>query len=141
MKKATGAFCAAALCASASWAAEFNGTLRGTVDGRAVDVAVHCANNGGWLQASTDLDQRGDAADDPEGRGVVATISGSQAAGQAVFTIKFGDELYRFDGTREVVFSETGLTMKSTLHRYEGRGMDRRIVSSYDVDLVLDCRG
>jgi hypothetical protein len=140
LKKLIGTICAVIVCASASWAGEVNGSLRGTVDGRSIDVPVLCERTGGWLKGSTDSSLQGDGAD-LEGGVVDANVSASQDAGMTVFTIKFADELYRFNGTREVVFSETGLAMKATLHRYEGRGKDRKIVSSYDVDLILECSG
>jgi hypothetical protein len=137
LKKLIGTICAVIVCASASWAGEVNGSLRGTVDGRSIDVPVLCERAGGWLKGSTEPSLNEGRTGHDEG--AVVTISSSPE--MTVFTIKFGAELYRFNGTREVVFSETGLSMKATLHRYEGRGKDRKIVSSYDVDLILECSG
>jgi hypothetical protein len=119
-------------------ASEFNGSVSGAVDGNAISVSVACERGAGFLQARSDPSLHG-KTEDRDGDGVAVTVSAMQGMGQAVFEVVVADQFYRFTGQRDVVFTESGLTMKATMNRYEGKGRDSKVVGTYDVDLVLEC--
>jgi hypothetical protein len=127
---------AASLGSSAS---EFNGSINGTVDGHSIGVSVVCDRGDGFLQAKSDPSMHG-ATEDRDGDGIAVTVSAMQGMGQGVFEVVVAGEFYRFTGKRDLVFTESGLAMKATMNRYEGKGRDSRVVGSYDVDLTLVCQ-
>jgi hypothetical protein len=120
------------------WASEFNGWVKGAVDGQPIDVSVVCDRGGGFLQAKSDPSMYG-PTEDRDGDGIAVTVSAMQGMGRAVFEVVVAGELYRFTGKRDLVFTESGLQMKSTINRYEGKGADSRVIGSYAVDLTLEC--
>jgi hypothetical protein len=122
------------------WASEFNGSVNGSVDGHAIGVSVVCDRGTGFLQAKSDPSMHG-PTEDRDGDGIAVTVSAMQSMGQAVFEVVVAGEFYRFTGKRDLVFTESGLEMKSTVNRYEGTGAASRVVGAYDVDLVLECGG
>jgi hypothetical protein len=122
-----------------SSASEFNGSVKGAVDGQPIDVAVVCDRGDGFLQAKSDPSMHG-ATEDRDGDGIAVTVSAMQGMGQAVFEVVVAGEFYRFTGKRDLVFTESGLAMKATMNRYEGKGADSRVVGSYHVDLTLVCQ-
>jgi hypothetical protein len=119
-------------------ASEFNGSVKGTVDGHAIGVSVVCDRGDGFLQAKSDPSMHG-PTEDRDGDGIAVTVSAMQGMGQAVFEVVVAGQFYRFTGKRDLVFTESGLAMKSTVNRYEGKGRDSRVVGSYDVDLIVEC--
>jgi hypothetical protein len=119
-------------------ASEFNGSVNGTVDGHAIGVSVVCDRGTGFLQAKSDPSMHG-PTEDRDGDGIAVTVSAMQGMGQAVFEVVVAGQFYRFTGKRDLVFTESGLAMKSTVNRYEGKGRDSKVVGSYDVDLTLEC--
>lgn len=119
-------------------ASEFNGSVNGTVDGHAIGVSVVCDRGDGFLQAKSDPSMHG-PTEDRDGDGIAVTVSAMQGMGQAVFEVVVAGQFYRFTGKRDLVFTESGLAMKSTVNRYEGKGRDSKVVGSYDVDLTLEC--
>jgi hypothetical protein len=119
-------------------ASEFSGSVKGAVDGKPIDVSVVCDRGDGFLQAKSDPSMHG-PTEDRDGDGIAVTVSAMQGMGRAVFEVVVAGELYRFTGKRDLVFTESGLQVKSTINRYEGTGADSRVIGSFDVDLTLEC--
>jgi hypothetical protein len=119
-------------------ASEFNGSVKGAVDGQPIDVSVVCDRGDRFLQAKSDPSMYG-ATEDRDGDGIAVTVSAMQGMGRAIFEVVVADQFYRFTGRRDLVFTELGLQMKSTVNRYEGTGADSRVIGSFDVDLSLEC--
>lgn len=121
-----------------SWADAFNGQVQGVVDGHSLDVAVVCerekigARN--WFTVHSDPLMHG-GLEDRNGDGVAIVVSSNGA--QAVFEVLVAEQEYKFVGTKDVAFSETGFVIESTIKRYEGT--DRREVGQYAVRLAVDC--
>lgn len=131
-----------ALAPSAGSADAFNGTVRGTVDGHAIDVRAVCNREtmfgGPWLQAKSDPALHA-GAKDRDGDGVAVVVTATQARGQAVFEVLVAGQTYKFVGERGLQFTDTGVRMQSTIEQYEGRGKDRRRVGAYEVSLSVHC--
>jgi hypothetical protein len=119
-------------------ASEFNGSVKGAVDGQPIDVSVVCDRGAGVLQAKSDPSIHG-PTEDRDGDGIAVTVSAMQGMGRAIFEVVVAGEFYSFTGRRNLVFTESGLQMKSTVNRYEGKGADSRVIGSFDVDLTLEC--
>jgi len=121
-----------------SWADAFNGQVQGVVDDHSLDVAVVCerekigARN--WFKVQSDPSMHG-GLKDRNGDGVAIVVSSNGE--QAVFEVLVADQEYKFVGTKDVAFSETGFVIESTMKRYEGT--DRREVGQYAVRLAVDC--
>lgn len=132
--------CVAIMLATPSVASAMTGRIRGSVDGKAIDVAVRCERAGSagntWLQASSDPPMDGQARD-RNGDGVAVAVSGVAGRGQYVFMVLVGGETYRFGGRRNIEATASGIRMKALIERYE-RG-SRTPVGSYEVDLSVEC--
>lgn len=121
-----------------SWAEAFNGQVQGVVDGHSLKVAVACerekigARN--WFKIQSDPSMHG-GLKDRNGDGIAIVVSSNSE--QAVFEVLVADQKYKFVGTKDVAFSETGLVFESTIKRYEGA--ERKEVGQYEVRLAVDC--
>lgn len=126
-------------CVSAS---AFNGTIKGTVDGHAIDVAAVCEREimfgGPWLRAKSDPAVH-DGAKDRDGDGIAVIVSASQAQGQAVFEVLVAGQTYKFAGKRDLKFTDSGIKLESEISKYDGPGRDAKRIGSYVVNLSIDC--
>jgi uncharacterized membrane protein YciS (DUF1049 family) len=123
-----------------SQADDLNGKVTGTVDSHTVEVAVTCnrqkLGSADWLTAYSEplLHSR---IEDRNGDGIAISVSSNGE--QAVFEVLVADQTYKFSAKKDLKFSATGLEVQSTIRRYEGKGMDQKVIGEYRVDLNLDC--
>lgn len=128
------------ILATGSQADDLNGKLTGIIDSHAVEVAVTCSRekigNADWLTAYSEplLHSR---IEDRNGDGIAISVSSNGE--QAVFEVLVTDQTYKFSVKKDLKFSATGLEVQSTIRRYEGKGMDQKVIGEYGVDLNLDC--
>jgi len=126
-------------------ASEFNGTIKGSVDGRSIDVKAACSADKqpwDWLRALSDPVHRPERLDDLDGDGIVNLASTSRNTGRATITMKAGEATYKFSaGKRITTFDDSGFRIVGKFDRTEGKGKDRKIVGSYQVDLTVACSG
>jgi len=132
----------AAIQASAS---EFNGTIKGTVDGHKIDVKAACSPDKkpwDWLRALSDPAHRAESLSDLNGDGIAIVASTSRSAGMATFSMKVGETAYKFSGgKRSTTFDDSGFRVVGKFDRTEGEGKDRKVVSTYQADLTVACQG
>lgn len=121
-----------------SWADTFNGEVQGIVDGHSLNVAVVCerekigAQN--WIKVQSDPSMHA-GLQDRNGDGVAIVVSSNSE--RAVFEVLVAEQAYKFVGGKDLVFSDTGFAIESTIKRYEGT--ERREVGQYEVKLAVDC--
>lgn len=126
-------------------ATEFNGSIKGTVDGHKIDVKAACSPDKkpwDWLRALSDPAHRPESLDDRDGDGIAIVASTSRSAGRATISMKVGETTYKFSGAkRTTTFDDGGFRVAGKFDRTEGEGKDRKVVGSYQVDLTVACRG
>ncbi|MEB2320828.1 MAG: hypothetical protein OZ935_19505 [Pseudomonadota bacterium] len=126
-------------------ASEFNGTIKGSVDGHAIDVKASCFPDKqpwDWLRALSDPAHRPESLADRDGDGIVIMANTSRSAGRATIAMKSGEKSYRFSGgKRNTTFDAGGFRIAGKFDRTEGKGKDAKVVGSYQVDLTVACRG
>jgi len=126
-------------------ASELNGTIRGSVDGHTIDVKAACHPDKKpweWLRAMSDPAHRPESLTDLDGDGIAILADTSRGAGRATLSVKVGQALYKFSASKqEVRYDDSGFRIVATFDRTEGKGKDRRVLSSYPVDLTVACRG
>ncbi len=126
-------------------ASPLNGTIKGSVDGRPVDVKAACSADKqpwDWLRALSDPVHRPESLRDLDGDGLVVVASTSRSASRASLTVKAGDTTYQFSGgKRTTTFSDGGFRIVGKFDRTEGEGKDRKVVGTYQVDLTVTCGG
>jgi hypothetical protein len=109
-------------------ASEFNGTIKGSVDGRSIDVKAACFADKqpwDWLRALSDPTHRPESLRDLDGDGLAIVASTSRSMGGATIT----------------TFDDSGFRIVGKIDRTEGKGKDRKVVGSYQVDLTIACSG
>jgi hypothetical protein len=125
---------------SGSQADELNGTIQGTVDAHAIDVAVACnrekLGNANWLTAYSDPSMHG-GLEDRNGDGMAISVSSNGE--RAIFEVLVAEQRYRLSVEKDAVFNATGIEVQSIIKRYEGMGRDQKVVGEYGVDLKLTC--
>jgi len=130
----------AALQVSAS---EFNGTIKGSIDGHAIDVKAVCSPDKkpwDWLQVVSDPGGRNESLRDRDGDGIAITVGAARSMGGASFEVLVAGKSYKFGSTkRSVTFSDKGFKLAAKFSRTEGA--DRKVVSSYQADLAVECKG
>jgi hypothetical protein len=126
-------------------ASEFNGTIKGSVDGRSIDVKAACFADKqpwDWLRALSDPTHRPESLRDLDGDGLAIVASTSRSMGGATITMKAGEASYKFHGGKRITtFDDSGFRIVGKIDRTEGKGKDRKVVGSYQVDLTIACSG
>jgi len=126
-------------------ASEFNGTIKGSVDGHKIDVKAACSPDKkpwDWLRALSDPAHRPESLRDLNGDGIAIVASTSRSAGMATFSMKVGETAYKFSGgKRSTTFDDSGFRVVGKFDRTEGEGKDRKVVSTYQADLTVACQG
>jgi len=117
-----------------------NGTVQGSIDSHAVNVAVACnretIGDANWFTADSDPSVRG-GVEDRNADGIAIKVSSDST--QAVFEVLIADQRYKFVAGKDAAFSATGVAVKTNMKRYEGKGKDQKVVGEYQVDLTLTC--
>jgi hypothetical protein len=126
-------------------ASELNGTIKGSVDGHRIDVKAACFPDNkpwDWLRALSDPVHRPESLRDLNGDGIAIVADTSRSMGRATFSIKVGETFYKFSGgKRSTTFDDSGFRVVGQFDRTEGEGKDRKVVSTYQADLAVACRG
>jgi hypothetical protein len=137
--------CGLAVCVIQASASELNGTIKGSIDGHKIDVKVACsaANKPwDWLIVKSDPTDRPGPLNDLNGDGIAIQANTARGAASATWLMKVGQAVYNFSATGQAVtYNDNGYRVATKLDRMEGKGKDRRVVSSYQVDLTVACRG
>jgi len=125
---------------SAILADTLNGTVKGFVDSHEIDVAVACnretMGSANWIIVNSEPLLHG-GVEDRNGDGIAIMINsdGNRVLSEVLIT----DQRYKFMADKDAEWSATGLTIKATINRYEGKGKDQKKVGEYEVDLTLTC--
>jgi len=118
---------------------------QGTVDGHPIDVKAACsADKQPWdfLRALSDPTHRPESLHDLDGDGLAIVASTSRSMGGATITMKAGEASYKFHGGKRITtFDDSGFRIVGKFDRTEGKGKDRKVVSTYQVDLTIACSG
>lgn len=142
---ATLAFAAIAQGAVATGSAGIAGTIKGHIDGHAIDVRAICESDKkpfNFLQVKSDKVGMHKAIHDVDGDGIAVSVGASRAMRSAKVTAILAGKTYDFGGTnRTVRFTDDGFAIKSTIGVYEGKGRDAKRIGGYDVDLSVSCPG
>lgn len=121
------------------------GTIKGHIDGHAIDVRAICEADKkpfNFLQVKSDKVGMHEAIRDVDGDGIAVSAGASRAMRSAKVTAILAGKTYDFGGTnRTVRFTDDGFAIKSTIGIYDGKGRDAKRVGGYDVDLSVVCPG
>lgn len=127
------------------WANGFNGGIKGSVDGHVIDAKVACHPDKkpwDWLRVMSDPAHRPESLGDLDGDGLALLVDASRSAGRATINMKIGEATYKIhSGKRSTSFDDAGLRIAGKFDRTEGKGKDQKVVSSYQVDLKVVCKG
>jgi hypothetical protein len=117
-----------------SAASEFNGTIKGSVDGHKIDVKAACSPDKkpwDWLRALSDPAHRPESLRDPNGDGIAIVAGTSRSMGGATFSTKVGETFDKFSGgRRSTTFDDNGFRVVGKFDRPEGEGKDRKVVNT-----------
>lgn len=126
-------------------ASELNGSIKGSVEGHEIDVKAACSPDKkpwDWLRAVSDPAHMPESLDDRNGDRIAIVASTSRSAGMATISMKVGETRYKFGGgKRNTTFNDSGFRIVGKFDRIEGKGADRKVVSSFQVDLTVACQG
>lgn len=126
-------------------ASQFNGTIKGSVDGHSIDVQAACLADQRpweWLRVLSDPVHRPESLRDLDGDGLVVMADTSRKMGRTVISMKTGETLYRFTSDKSTTtFDDGGFRIAGKFNRTEGKGKDQKVVGSYQVDLTVACSG
>lgn len=135
----TFAACALLLSGVATAAPAYNGTVKGTVNGKKIDVEVVCERSkmgtSDWLSANSDPGGRGELKD-RDGDGIAVSANIDITGSGAAFIVLVDGREYKFGKQRGLELTPTGVTFKGTF------GPGTKIPQpdkNYDVDLTVDC--
>ena len=132
------ASCALLLSGFAYAAPNYNGTIKGTVDGKPIDVKVVCERSklgtSDRLKAMSDPGMEADAKD-RNGDGIAVSASADLTRVGGGFSVLAGGREYRFGTTKAMKLTPTGLTLKGNFKP----SRDKPELTAYDVDLTVDC--
>ena len=121
------------------------GTIKGSLDGREIDVKATCFPDKkpwDWIQVNSEALSRSEALRDVDGDGIAILAGASQGMGQATITAKIGETSYKFGvGKRGVTFYPTGFKLVGKFDRTEGKGADRKVVHTFQAELTVSCTG
>ena len=133
------AACALLLSGVATAAPAYNGTVKGTVNGKKIDVKVVCERekmgNSDWLSAESDPAGRGELKD-RDGDGIAVKVNIDITGGGAGFTVIADGREYKFGKQKGLKMTPNRLTFKGTF------GPGTKVAQpdkNYDVDLTVDC--
>lgn len=132
------AACTLLLSGFANAAPDYNGTVKGAVDGKPIDVKVLCAWNTlgktDRLKAMSDPSMEGDAKD-RDGDGIAVSVTADITHAGAAFAVLAGGQVYKFGMTKGLKLTPTGLAVKANFKPSPDKPNDK----AYDVDLTVDC--
>ncbi len=122
----------------ANSAPAYNGTVKGEIEGKKLDVKVVCERNKvgtmDLLIARSDPSMGVDAKD-RNGDGIAVSVSGDLSQQAAAFTMLVGGKVYKFGASKNVKMSTKGLSFKAHFKPAPNKPED----TAYDVDLTLEC--
>ena len=129
--------CALLLGGLAHAAPDYNGTVKGTVDGKPIDAKVVCKVSkimkSDWLSVRSDPGMGNPT--DRNGDGIVVEMNANFADQAGGFTVLVGDQTYKFGWRRGVKVSSTGLTIKDNFAPMKKDSKPK----GFDVDLTVRC--
>lgn len=130
--------CGLLISVIANAAPAYNGTVKGEIDGKKLDVRVVCERSKTGTMDS--LSARSDPgveidAKDRNGDGIAVSVTGDMSKPAAAFTMLVGGKVYKFGSRREVKVTATGLSVKAHFKPAPNKPEQ----SAYDVALTLDC--
>jgi len=122
----------------ANAAPNYNGTVKGEIDGKKLDVKVVCERS--KIGTMDSLSARSDPgmeidAKDRNGDGIAVAVTADMSQPAEAFKILVGGKVYKFGSRREVKATATGLSVKAHFNAVP----DKPELTAYDVDLTLDC--
>ena len=123
-------------------AKEFNGTIKGSIDGHPIDVKAVCSpDKQPWdiLQVVSDPAHQVMSLRDVDGDRIAIVAGAMRSMRTVSITMKLGETLYKFGSQRAARFDDGGFGIVGKFDRTEGK--DRKVVSSYPADLTVVCRG
>lgn len=129
--------CALLLSGLAHAAPDYNGTVKGTVDGKAIDVKVVCEvstmGKSDWLSVTSDPSMG--SLTDRNGDGVAVSVNANLAQSGAAFMVLLGDQTYEFGKLKGLKVSSKGLTIKDNFAPMKKDSKPK----GFDVDLTVRC--
>ena len=133
------AACALLLSGIATAAPAYNGTVKGTVNGKLIDVKVVCEREkmgkSDWLSANSDPGGRGDFKD-RDGDGVAVSVNINITESGAAFNVLVGGREYTFGKMKGLKLTPNRLTFKDSFA--PGTKVPQPD-KAFDVDLTVDC--
>ena len=122
----------------ANAAPNYNGTVKGAVDGKRIDVKAVCESskigNSDRLKVMSDPGMDSEAKD-RNGDGIAASVNADMTQPGAAFGVFAGDRIYKFGAMKAIKLTPTGLTLKANFKP----SPDKPELTAYDVDLTIDC--
>ena len=135
----TFAACTLLLSGFVTAAPAYNGTVKGTVNGKKIDVKAVCERSKmgklDWLNVMSDPSMGGDAKDH-DGDGIAVSVNVDITSSGAAFTVLVDGREYKFGKQRGLKLTPTGLTIKDSF------GPATKVPQpdkNFDVDLTVDC--
>lgn len=132
------AACALFLSGFANAAPNYNGTVKGTVDGKRIDVTAVCERSklgtSDRLKVMSDPSMESDAKD-RNGDGIAVSVNANLTQPVAAFGVLAGGRVYKFGTIKAIKLTSTGLTLKTNFKP----SPDKPELTAYDVDLTVDC--
>ncbi|QCB46285.1 hypothetical protein [Hydrogenophaga sp. PAMC20947] len=132
------AACCLLLSGFANAAPSYNGTIKGTVDGKPIDVKAVCERSklgtSDRLKAMSDPGMEADAKD-RNGDGIAVSVSADMTQLGGAFNVLAGGRVYKFGTTKAIKLTPTGLALKANFKP----SRDKPELTAYDVDLTVDC--
>lgn len=132
------AACALLLGGVANAAPEYNGTVKGTVDGKKIDVKAVCERSKvgkmDLLKVMSDPNMERDAKD-RNGDGVAVSMTADVSQPGATFSVLAGSRVYKFGTTKNIKLTSTGLALKANFKP----SPKQPELTAYDVNLTVDC--
>ena len=132
------AACALFLSGFVNAAPNYNGTVKGAVDGTRIDVKAVCERRkfatSDWLKVMSDPSLEGDAKD-RNGDGVAVSVSADLTQPGATFAVLAGGRVFKFGATKAIKLTDNGLVVKAKFNP----SPKEPELTAYDVDLTVDC--
>lgn len=133
------AACGLLLSGIANAAVDYNGTVKGTVDGVQIDVKAVCerskSGTSDWITVRTDPRGMEGDAKDRNGDGIAVSLTGDLTQPGATLKVLAGGNVYNFGMRKGLKLTSTGLVVKGNFKPSK----DKPELKPYDVDLTLDC--
>ena len=132
------AACALSLSGLSQAAPVYNGTFKGTVDGKSIEVKAVCerskSGTSDWLMVMSDPSMEMDAKD-RNGDGLAVSASADLTRSRATFAVLAGGRVYKFGASKALKLTPTGLAVQAHFKA----SPDKPELTAYDVDLRADC--